>query len=69
MSEARDDLFAVAALLAELDRVLNPLERGERGDFKVDPPLPPSLPTPGAQKRGGESGRAVKTPSPSPGPR
>lgn len=69
MSEARDDLFAVAALLTELDRVLHPLERGERGDFRVDPPLPPSLPTPGAQKRGGEAGRAVKTPSLPSGPR
>lgn len=69
MSEARDDLFAVAALLAELDRVLHPLERGERGDFKVDPPLPPSLPTPGARRREGEPGRAVKTASPSTGPR
>lgn len=69
MSEARDDLFAVAALLAELDRVLHPLERGEAGDFKVDPPLPPSLPTPGAQRRGSEPGRVVKSAPPTQGPR
>lgn len=69
MSDAREDLFAVAALLAELDRVLHPLERGEHGDFKVDPPLPPSLPTPGAKRREGEAGRAVKAALPTSGPR
>ncbi|CAM3931788.1 hypothetical protein COSO111634_29270 [Corallococcus soli] len=63
MSEPRDDVYAVAALLTELDRVLHPLARGEGGDFKVDPPLPPSLPTPTSPGRGGEGGRSVKASS------
>ena len=60
MSDPRDDIFAVAAMLTELDRVLHPLERGEGGSFKVDPPLPPPLPTPTSQGRGGEGGRSAK---------
>lgn len=60
MSDPRDDIFAVAAMLTELDRVLHPLERGEAGSFKVDPPLPPPLPTPTSQGRAGEGGRSAK---------
>lgn len=69
MSDPRDDVYAVAALLTELDRVLHPLERGEGGDFKVDPPLPPSLPGPTTPGRGGEGGRSTKVPSQASGPR
>jgi len=49
--DARDDVFRVAGLLAELDRVLNPLPLGEQGDFDVEPPLPPSLPPSGGGGR------------------
>lgn len=58
---ARDDLYAVAALLSELDRVLNPLALEESGDFAATPAVPPPLPPvapkggSGTPNRGGEA--------------
>jgi hypothetical protein len=42
--DPRDDLYLVAALLADLDRVLNPLPLEERGDLAATPMIPPPLP-------------------------
>src|SRR5262245_20539249 len=47
MSDARDDVYRLAALLADLDRVLNPLPRSGGGGCRVEPPIPPPLPTSG----------------------
>jgi hypothetical protein len=44
MSDARDDVYRLAALLADLDRVINPLPRGPVGGFLVEPSIPPPLP-------------------------
>ncbi len=43
-SDARDDFFRLAALLADLDRLLNPLPHGPVGGFGIGPPIPPPLP-------------------------
>jgi hypothetical protein len=43
-ADPRDDLYQVAALLAELDRVLNPLAPEERGELVSTPAMPPPLP-------------------------
>lgn len=44
--EGRQDLYRLAALLSDLQRILNPLPRGGMGDFQVEmvppPPLPPT---------------------------
>jgi hypothetical protein len=57
MTTARDDLYAVLALLADLDRVLNPLASDEQGEFSstpaIPPPLPPASPGPAAGAAGG----------------
>ncbi len=47
MSDARQDIFEVLALLADLDKVAHPLARPSRGDFRVDPTVPPPLPPTG----------------------
>lgn len=44
MSDPREDLYIVAALLADLDRVLNPLPVEEYGSIVAAPALPPPLP-------------------------
>lgn len=74
MSTPRDDLFQVAALLLQLDQVLNPLDAGELGTFRVDPPPPPTLPTgptaggrlePGERRAAVTRNAVVESPSPS----
>src|SRR5690606_1804276 len=50
----RDDVYTVASLLAELDRVLHPLQRGSRGQVRIAPSFPPALP--GAGGPGPNSG-------------
>ncbi len=40
----RDDVYTLVSFLAELDRVLHPLQRGSRGRVRVAPNFPPSLP-------------------------
>jgi len=62
--DARDDLYQVAALLDELERVLNPLAIEERGEIVSTPSVPPSLPQ---APRGGGAGNASRGSS-SPGP-
>jgi hypothetical protein len=62
--DARDDLYQVAALLDELERVLNPLAIEERGELVSTPSVPPALPQ---APRGGGAGNAGRGPS-SPGP-
>ena len=44
MSEPREDMYRLAGLLAELDRVLNPLAGGEGGEYRIEPTVPPPLP-------------------------
>jgi hypothetical protein len=44
VSDPRDDLYLLAALLADLDRVLHPFDIEERGDLVVTPLVPPPLP-------------------------
>jgi hypothetical protein len=43
----RDDLYRLAALLSDLDRILNPLPRHEGGEYQVVPNPPPPLPPTG----------------------
>jgi hypothetical protein len=44
VSDLRDDIYQVAALLAELERVLHPLALEEHGELMPTPALPPPLP-------------------------
>lgn len=44
LTKARADLYRVLALLSELDRIVDPVPRGEVGVFRVQPHIPPSLP-------------------------
>jgi hypothetical protein len=43
--DPREDVYTLAALLSELDRVLHPLLRGARGRVRSAPSFPPPLPT------------------------
>ena len=43
-ADPRDDIYQVAALLAELDRVLSPLALEQRGELVSTPAMPPPLP-------------------------
>lgn len=40
----REDLYRLAAWLAELDRILNPVNQDEAGEYFVEPNPPPPLP-------------------------
>lgn len=56
MADPREDAYLVAALLSELERVLHPLPRGQRGEVRPETMLPPPLPPPTApaSSRGGQ---------------
>ena len=58
MADPREDAYVVAALLSELERVLHPLPRGQRGEVRPEIMLPPPLPPPPApaSSRGGQPG-------------
>lgn len=43
--DPRADVYTLAALLSELDRVLHPLLRGARGRVRLGPTFPPPLPS------------------------
>jgi hypothetical protein len=60
--QARDDVFRIAALLAELDRILHPFAPTESGEFNTEPTLPPVLP-PVSPAGGEESGRSRAAPA------
>lgn len=50
---ARDDIYRLATLLAELERIMDPLTEGEGTDYRVDPTMPPPLPPTGSAGGGG----------------
>jgi len=49
----REDLYRLAAWLAELDRILNPVSQDEAGEYFVEPNPPPPLPPTGYPGGGG----------------
>jgi len=53
MADPREDAYLVAALLSELERVLHPLPRGQRGEVRPEIMLPPPLPPPPAPASSG----------------
>lgn len=62
MNDARADVHLLAGLLADLDRVLNPLPPDGSSDYTVEPPIPPPLPSAvpgGAGEPDGSSGRSA----------
>lgn len=78
-TDPRDDLYRLATLLAEIDRVLHPLDRAGLGKARVAPAIPPPLPptgVPGPTPGGAPSGptrrgaaRSARQPQPPPGER
>ena len=53
---AREDLYRLAALLAEIERVMDPLAASDSTEFRVDPMPPPPLPPTGTAGGGALGG-------------
>ncbi len=60
--DRRDDLYCLATLLAEIDRVLHPLDRAGLGGARIQPSIPPPLPPTGAAGGAVGGGRSSAEP-------